>query len=73
MIVERTQAGKTIAKTRAGFREGRPPIDPVRKELALKLVLENHLSYKEAARQTNLSVSTITRAVRKYRSEKQKE
>ena len=73
MIVERTQAGKTIAKTRAGFREGRPPIDPVRKELAVKLVLENHLSYKEAARQTNLSVSTITRAVRKYRSEKQKE
>lgn len=73
MIVERTQAGKTIAKTRAGFREGRPPIDPVRKELAVKLVLENHLSYKEAARQTNLSVSTITRAVRKYRSEKQEE
>lgn len=28
MIVERNQAGKAIARTKAGYREGRPPIDP---------------------------------------------
>lgn len=26
MIIERTQAGKEVARTKAGFREGRPPL-----------------------------------------------
>ena len=32
MIVERTQGGKAIARTKAGFREGRPPIAKARKK-----------------------------------------
>lgn len=39
LIVERTQAGKSIARTRAGFREGRPPIPAARKAAAVRMVL----------------------------------
>lgn len=68
MIVERTQAGKAIARTKAGFREGRPPIPQPRKDTAVKLILEDRCSYKEASDKTGLSKSTIIRAVRKARA-----
>ncbi|MEX5285982.1 hypothetical protein QCO44_10140 [Selenomonas sputigena] len=32
MILERMQEGKAIARTKQGFREGRPSIDRARKE-----------------------------------------
>lgn len=59
MIVERTQAGKAIAKTKKGYREGRPPIVDVKIENALKL-LEDH-SYKEVEVITGISRATLTR------------
>lgn len=68
MIIERTQAGKEIARTKEGFRDGRPPIDPKRKEFAAHLILNQHYSYKQAERLTGLSVSTISRAVRAVRA-----
>ena len=64
MIVERTQAGKEIARTKEGFRDGRPPIDPKRKAFAVDLILNQHLSYKKTAEVTGLSKSTLVRAVR---------
>ncbi len=68
MIVERTQAGKEIARTKAGFREGRPPIDIARKRHAVALIMSGY-SYKETATATGLSKSTIIRAVRAKKSE----
>ena len=49
MIVERTQAGKAVARNKAGFKEGRPPIDKARKNAAVDMVLNGGKSYKEAA------------------------
>ena len=68
MIVERTQAGKAIARTRAGFREGRPPIDKARKDAAVDMVINGGKSYKDAAEAIGISKSTIVRAVQDYKS-----
>ena len=64
MIVERTQAGKAIARTKAGFREGRPPIAQARKDAAVNMVLKEGKSYKEAAEAVGISKSTIVRYIR---------
>ena len=67
MILERTAAGKEIARTREGYKEGRPQIAPAKIELALGL-LEKH-SYKKVAEMTGISVATLAR----YRRKKQEE
>lgn len=72
MIVERTQAGKAIARTKEGFKEGRPRIKKERTDNAVKLINEGH-SYREVVEMTGLSKSTIIRAVRAYRASKEAE
>ena len=69
LIVERTQAGKAIARTKAGFREGRPPIDKARKDAAVDMVLNGAKSYKEAAAAVGISKSTLIRAVKAWRDD----
>ncbi len=70
MIVERTQAGKAVARTKAGFREGRPEkYDKVRKQTAIDLLLAGN-SYTQVEKMTGISKSTLTRAMRKYKAEK---
>ncbi len=64
MIVERTQAGKAIARTRAGFREGRKPLSEKWKRHAASLVLDEHKTYKETMELTGISKTTLIRAVR---------
>lgn len=64
MIIERTQAGKEIARSKHGFRDGRPPIDQKKKDFAADLIINQHKTYKEVAELTGLSISTLTRAVR---------
>lgn len=67
MIVERTQAGKAIAKTREDFREGRPKKFTKKQiEHALSLLSINggDKSYKEVEEITNISKSTLIRAMR---------
>lgn len=64
MIIERTQAGKEIARTKHGFRDGRPPIDQKKKDFAADLILNQHKSYNEVVELTGLSKSTLIRAVR---------
>ena len=64
MIIERTQAGKEIARSKNGFRDGRPPIDQKKKDFAADLIINQHKTYKEVAELTGLSKSTLTRAVR---------
>lgn len=63
MIVERTQSGKEIAKTRKGFKEGRPPTPEVKIKHALSLLKE--YSYKEVVEMTGISKSTLVRWKRK--------
>ena len=64
MIVERTQAGKAIARTKSGFREGRPPIPKTRKDAAVNMVMNEGKSYREAAEAVGISKSTLARAIR---------
>lgn len=65
MIIERTQAGKEIARTKAGFREGRPPIPKEKIQLAITL-LEKY-SYKEVEMMTGISKATLVRYHRKIK------
>jgi DNA invertase Pin-like site-specific DNA recombinase len=63
MIAERTQAGKEIAKTKAGFRDGRPPkYTEYQLQNAVKL-LEDH-SYTQVEKLTGISKSTLIREKR---------
>lgn len=63
-IIERTQAGKLVAKQKPGFREGRPrKFSHQQIEHALDL-LQDH-SYKQVEQMTGISVSTLVRAKRK--------
>lgn len=63
MIIERTQAGKEVARTKDGFREGRPPVPQKKIQYALEL-LKKH-SYKEVTEATGISKSTLWRAQQK--------
>jgi DNA invertase Pin-like site-specific DNA recombinase len=64
MIVERTQAGKAIAKTKEGFTEGRPrTYTPAQLQNAMEL-LDDH-SYRQVENLTRISRSTLARAKQK--------
>lgn len=67
MIIERTQIGKAIAKTKEGFKDGRPK-KYTRKQIdhALSLLSVNggQYSYTEVSDITNISKSTLIRANR---------
>lgn len=65
MIIERTQAGKEVARTKAGFREGRSPIPKEKIQLVITL-LEKH-SYKEVEMMTGISKATLVRYHRKIK------
>ena len=64
MIIERTQAGKEVARTKAGFREGRPPL-PEKKLLYAMELLKTH-SYKEVTDITGISKATLWRAKQRF-------
>jgi DNA invertase Pin-like site-specific DNA recombinase len=63
MIVERTQAGKAIARTKDGFREGRPPLPEGQLQHAMNLLQEH--SYNQVVTMTGISKSTLIRARRR--------
>ena len=58
VIVERTQEGKAIAKQKAGFREGRPPVEPEGFQDLKDLVDSGLLTVVEAARELGISRKT---------------
>lgn len=68
MIVERTQEGKTIARLKEDFREGRPP-KYGRKQITHALELLETQSYKQVEEITGISKSTLIRAKRKLEME----
>lgn len=68
-IVERTQAGKAIARQRSDFREGRPKkFKRAQVEHALEL-LNSGMSYKQVEGMTGISKSTLIRARREHKQE----
>lgn len=69
MIMERTQAGKEVARTKPGFRDGRPRISKNRIDAALALVDEGN-SYNKVAELTNIGVATLYRARARKKAEK---
>lgn len=69
MIVQRTQEGKAVARTKNGFHEGRPKKftnDQV--DHAMDLLRTGH-TYKEVAEMTKISVATLVRAHKKEAAE----
>lgn len=67
-IIERTQAGKEIAKTKVGFREGRPKkytLKQLDHALSMLIVNGGNYTYSEVEEITNISKSTLTREQRK--------
>ena len=58
VIVERTQEGKAIAKKKAGFREGRPPVEPEGFEDMKARVDNGAITVGEAARALGISRKT---------------
>ncbi|NFL34461.1 recombinase family protein [Clostridium botulinum] len=68
-ILERTQAGKEIARTKEGYKEGRPQkYTPEQLEYAMELLKTN--SYTQVEKMTQISKSTLTREARKRKAEK---
>lgn len=68
MIIERTQAGKAIAKTKAGFREGRPnKFNSKQLDNAMSMLSVNggEYSYNELEELLGISKSTLVREQRK--------
>lgn len=65
MIVERTQEGKSIAKQKSDFREGRPKIYS-KKQIDHALQLKETYSYKQVEELTGISKSTLVRAKREH-------
>ena len=63
MIVERTQEGKAIARTKNGFHEGRPRLPQERMDHAMDLL--SNYSYRTVAKMTQISVSTLVREKRR--------
>ena len=71
MIIERTQTGKTIAKTKAGFKEGRPKKfneKEINHALSLLSVNGGDKSYKEVEELLHISKSTLIRENNKRKS-----
>lgn len=60
LIYERTYEGRLIARTKNGYREGRPRIPKEKIDLALEL--KKTRSYKEVERLTGISKSTLIRS-----------
>ena len=61
MILQRTREGKEVARTKPGFRDGRPEkFTKEQKDLAFSLLLEGH-SYRQVAKMTGISRGTVAR------------
>lgn len=69
MILEQTAAGRAIARTKAGYHEGRPRVPKAQIQLALEL-LESY-SYRQVAELTRISTATIKRYAKVQRDEEQ--
>lgn len=62
-IIERTQTGKAIAKTKVGFKEGRPT-SYTETQINMALDLLKEFSYTQVEKMTKISKSTLVRGMR---------
>ena len=69
-IIERTQAGKLIAKEDPNFRDGRPK--KFKKKLVERAIQlkESGMTYKQIEAETGISKSTVFRAHREWKAQK---
>lgn len=72
MIVERTQAGREIARQRVGYREGRKP-KYSRKQLDHAMQLKENYSFSQVADLTGISMATLKRESSKRKAKEMKE
>lgn len=71
MIVERTQTGKAVARTKGVQVDGRPlKFTKAQRDLAMRLLINEKQSYTQVERQTGISKSTLIRERRKRMMEK---
>lgn len=69
-IIERTQTGKALAKTKEGFKEGRPKSytdKQLNHALSMLSINDGSYSYNEVAEITKISKSTLIREVKKIK------
>lgn len=66
MIVERTKAGKEIAKQSSDFKDGRP-LKYTQKQIDYALELLDCKTYEQVSQMTGISKSTLVRAKRKIK------
>lgn len=69
MIVQRTQEGRAIARTKEGYREGRPK-KYAGPQLRHAMDLLNDHSYTQVASMTGISKSTLIREKKKFKKQK---
>lgn len=67
LIIERTQTGKAVARTKAGFKEGRPRKYTQEQLRHAVELLETH-TYKEVEAMMKMSKSTLQRAKRENKN-----
>lgn len=60
-ILERTSAGKRIAKQKPGYREGRRPIAKEKVDLAMELLDSKKHTYKAVRDMTGISIASLVR------------
>lgn len=65
LILERTAAGRAIARTKEGYHEGRPRIAKAKIDHAMELLVSN--SFKQVAEMTGISIATLKRYAKVYR------
>lgn len=66
-ILERTQAGKEIARTKEGYKDGRP-LKYTKEQLNHAISLLDKNSYTQVEKMTQISKSTLVREVRKRKA-----
>ena len=65
MILQRTSEGKSIAKTKVGYWEGRPPKYDMETLIEAAELLEYH-TYRQVSELTGISKSTLQRVKKRY-------
>ena len=69
MILQRTAEGKSIAKTKSGYLEGRPP-KYTEEALVEAVMLLYSYTYRQVSEMTGISKSTLQRIKKKYDARK---
>ena len=70
MILERTNAGRDIARKKPGYKEGRPRLPKAKVNLAMTLLEEHRHTFKEVSEMTGISTASLARYWRVFQKRK---